>query len=1074
MVVNASGGSTVNLPAFIKSNISESVSIGLTCSTVQRDLIPGAGDSKTDVAAVKSFLERYKADMKERMECIFEGKKDPKNKILLKKVFTQLYIIEGEFSDVNKEHEILRMDEDFRMQRTQEKPITCNQIFSSPSESGDQENRVVLTKGIAGIGKTVSVQKFILDWAEEDANRHIDLMFLLPFREINLIRDEQYSLYEFLQEFYPQLDKVKSTYMFENLKLAFILDGLDESRHPLEFNKTLVKNIQKKVSVNALLTNLISGNLLPSAIIWITSRPATANEIPPECVSLFTEVRGFTDSQKEEYFRKRIPDEAKALEIIAHVKSSRSLHIMCHIPIFCWMTSTVLQAILLQDKTPEVPTTLTEMYIHFLILQMRIKNQKYDGKVERDVKKLLELNREAILKLSKLAFEQLKKHNIMFYEEDLRECGIDMSEESEYTGLCAEIFKNEAIIHEKKVYCFIHLSIQEFLAALHIFHSFLTKDLEELQFFCNDYPLIEHTLEKFLRKVVDKAKASDGGHLDLFLRFLLGISRESNQRLLQGLLTHIEVTKKSISKVVQYIKHVQNNPPDLSDETAINHLFCLMELKDTSLFSQIKKYLNNENSKGRGPTGSNCTALAYILLMSGEILDELDPKKYNPSPSACRRFVKAVRCCRRAIFTDCELTEVCWESIASVLHLENGVLIELDLSDNYGMEKGAKLLSDGLRSPHCKLEMLRLQRCHFSQSSCAELVLALTCISSRLRELDLSGNNLQDSGVEALFQGTSYPHLQILKLSWCCLTERSCPLVFTLIDLKALDLSNNDLLDSGVKILAEIIRIQTCKLQILRLSGCSVTQDGFSSLTSALKSNSLSHLRELDLSYNHPGDSEERLLTELHQNPESKLETLQVNPSGMQFIKAGIQKYAVELTLDPNTINSRLLLSDSGQTVSSVKEAQNYPAHPERFEAYAQVLSAETLNQCCYWEVELKGPSVDVGVAYPEIQRAEDKDITYISAMGKLGFNTVSWILSVENKRLNFMHNGVSIYLRDLKADRIGLYLDWPNGTLSFYGVPESEHRRTHLHTYIERFRKPLHAAFAAENGSITFCQLQQ
>ncbi|KAK3510650.1 hypothetical protein QTP70_011910 [Hemibagrus guttatus] len=664
--------------------------------------------------ALQTFLSSHRAELKKKCECIFEGKN--KKKIPLKEVYTQLYITEGEFKEVNKEHEILKIDKAFSVQKSQEKTIHCNEIFNLQGEN--EENKVVLTKGIAGIGKTVSVQKFILDWAEGEANQSIDCVFLLPFREINLIKDEEYSLHELLQEFHPELERLSDTNLYKNLKLAFIFDGLDENRLPLDFRDCMVRSEQKKASVNALIKNLIEGNLLPSALVWITSRPAAANQIPSQHVSLFTEVRGFTDKQKEEYFKKRITDVNLASKIISQIKKSRSLYIMCHIPIFCWITATVLQEMLVQNGGEEIPTTLTEMYIHFLLVQMNIKNQKYDDKEERDLKKLLEMNREMILKLAKLAFKQLEKGKIMFYEDDLIECGIEVSVDSEYTGMCAEIFKKESVLHEKKVYCFIHLSIQEFLAALHVFDSYLNKNMNELQLFFKDFPPMDTQLDVLLKNAVDKAKET----------------------------------------------------------------------------------------------------LAYMILMTGDILEELDPKKFNPSNSAYRRLIPAVSCFRKALLAGCELTEKCWETVASALGAENSVLTELDLSDNYRVEKGAKLLSDGLRSLHCKLEILRL--------------------------------------------------------NWCNLTEKSCSFLSSLLNtLRELDLSNNDLQDSGVKLISEALTNEHCKLQILRLSGCLVTEEGFSLLASALSSNSSSVLTDLDLSYNNPGDRGEKLLSELLNNPDCKLET---------------------------------------------------------------------------------------------------------------------------------------------------------------------------------------------------------
>ncbi|XP_076842104.1 NACHT, LRR and PYD domains-containing protein 12-like [Brachyhypopomus gauderio] len=1075
VAVSAEHGSSVAAPTFNSNNF---YSANFTFTTKSADN-ESFEEQKAHLDCVKNILESHKANMKKKIECIFEGKKDLKNKIHLKKVYTQVFITEGELKDVNKEHEILKIDKAFGMKKCQDTPINCNQIFNLPWK--DETNKLVLTKGVAGIGKTVSVQKFILDWAEKEANEDIDCIFLLPFREINLVKDEEYSFHELLLEFHPELAKLKETEMYEGHKLVFIFDGLDESRLPLDFNGRMVRSITKKASVDALITSLISGNILPSALIWITSRPAAAHQVPSEYVSLFTEVRGFTDEQKEEYFRKRIPDENEASKIIYHIKTSRSLHIMCHIPVFCWITATVLQAMLVENQGEDIPTTLTEMYIHFLLIQMNIKNQKYDMKVERDMTKLMESNRGMILKLAKLAFEQLKEENIMFYEDDLRACGIGITEDSEYSGICTEIFKQESVLHEKKVYCFIHLSVQEFLAALHVFCCFLKKNIDELQFFFDIFPTIIPTnlqLDLLLKKAIDKAKHSEKGHLDLFLRFLLGISLDSNQKLLIGLLPHTENTKKSISKVIQHIRQMQNKNPELPPETSINQFFCLLELKDRSLYNQIKKYMNVEKFPERELSLSNCSALAYMLLMSEEVLDEFNPKKYNESNAACRRLVPAVRCCRKALLARCELTETCCEDVSAALQDENSLLRELDLSDNYIIETGAQHLSSGLKSSHCKLEMLRLARCHFTQNTCAELASALSSIlSCCLKELDLSNNDLEDSGLKQLLSGfqNSCCKLGILRLGWCKLTEKSCVFLSSILHcgsdppLRELDLSNNDLQDTGIKLLSSGLKDPTCRLEILGLSGCLVTEEGCSSLASALSSNP-SHLKELDLTYNHPGESGVKLLSARLEDPHCTL-LLKTDPKGEVFIKPGMRKYSCALTFDPNTAHQVLCLSDADTKVTNMYEHQQHPDHPDRFEMFSQVLCKESLSGRCYWEVDFKDSDPAIGVTYQDIQRKE-VGIALFDAQAQIGLNGLSWCLSCIYNGYQASHDSVhiTIHAADSQSSRIGVYLDWTASTLSFYRI--SSHTQTHIHTFQVAFQKPVYAAFALNKGSVALCQM--
>ncbi|KAL0195239.1 hypothetical protein M9458_008811, partial [Cirrhinus mrigala] len=543
----------------------------------------------------------------------------------------------GDMKDVNHEHEILKIDDVFKNKNTHDKSIICNDIFTELRKNN--EEKIVLTKGVAGIGKTVSVHKFILDWAEGEANQDIHCVFLFPFREINVIKDREVNLHEFLLKFYPELKDLEKSKLYKECKLAFIFDGLDESQLPLNFKSETLNTLEERASVDVLFTSLVKGNLLPSALVWVTSRPAAANQIPPRFVGLFTEVRGFTDQQKEEYFRKRITDENLASRIISHIKTSRSLYIMCHIPVFCWITATVLQDILIENNAENISTTLTEMYIHFLLIQMNMKNQKYDEQEEREYTEHLQLNRKMILKLAKLAFEQLKKENIVFYKEDLKACGIVASKDTEFTGMIAEIFKKEHRLHGAKVFCFVHLSVQEFLAAVYVFFCYLNKNMQELQFFF-DKPKQNVTLQELLQKAVDEARRSQRGHLDLFLRFLMGISLKSSQNLLKGLFTHTEDTTESITKITKYIKQEQNKH-NITDEASVNLFYCLLELKDHSLNEEIQSYLSSDEHPGKEFPPSMCTVLTYVLLMSEKVLDEFNPKRFTSSSSNYTRLIPA-------------------------------------------------------------------------------------------------------------------------------------------------------------------------------------------------------------------------------------------------------------------------------------------------------------------------------------------------------------------------------------------------------------------------------------------------
>ncbi|MCI4389815.1 hypothetical protein PGIGA_G00103340 [Pangasianodon gigas] len=577
---------------------------------------------QTELDLVSVCPQKLKSNLREKFKRVNEGISQHGSSALLNEIYTELYITEGWSGDVNNEHEIETAS---RRPATQETPIKCNDLFK------DKSIRTVLTKGVAGIGKTVSVQKFILDWAEGKANQDITFMFPLPFRELNLMKQQNLSLMNLLHHFFPEMRKL-DLINCDSYKVMFIFDGLDECRLPLNFqdNERLC-DVTESASVDVLLTNLIKGNLLPSALLWITSRPGAANQIPPECVDQVTEIRGFNDPQKEEYFRKRISDQSLANKIITHVKSSRSLYIMCHIPVFCWISATVLERMLGEAESGEIPKTLTQMFTHFLIFQIKHKDQKYHQKYYSDPQQ----TRESILALGKLAFQQLEKGNLIFYEEDLRECGISLREASVYSGVCTQIFREEFVLHLGKVFSFVHLSVQEFLAALYAFLFFISRNVTEQTTDLSGL-FSKSNMSDFLKSAVDKALQSENGHLDLFLRFLLGLSLESNQTLLRGLMPQTGSSSHSKQETVKYIKEkIRENP---SPEKSINLFHCLNELNDHSLVQEIQTYLNNEGClrlHGRSLSPAQWSALAFLILSSEEKLDTFSLFGYYYQSEEC-------------------------------------------------------------------------------------------------------------------------------------------------------------------------------------------------------------------------------------------------------------------------------------------------------------------------------------------------------------------------------------------------------------------------------------------------------
>ncbi|XP_017158189.1 selenoprotein O2 isoform X2 [Poecilia reticulata] len=872
----------------------------------------GAGNSSktSEERDLLAIQERLKSTLKEQCLKVYEGNAGEGQRIYLKEIYTELHVIAGTWGGLSDERE-------FRQQKSKqmavEETIKVRDLFKPDQE---RQIRTVLTQGIPGMGKTVCAQKFTLSWAEGEEHQDITFLFPLPFRELNsFMGGGDSSLMGLLHWFFPQIKPIEK---LSDSKVLFIFDGLDESLLPLNFkyNKVL-RDETEPAPLDVLITNLITGDLLCNAFVWITCRPAATGKIPRKYIDQWTEIKGFTEDRWQEYFKKRVSDDALSLRIIDHVKSSKSLYVMCQIPIFCWITVTLIKRMLHEDVTGRLPNTLTEMYVYLLLCQTdRMAERHYPMSGDN-----------VCLKLAELAFRQLEQRKQIFYEADLKECHMDINEATTYSGVCTEMFHME-VGRGQKVFNFVHLSIQEFLAAVFVHYSYMHNKenvllgrLERLS-----SKLWRKSVFGFHKSAIEKALKSPDGHWDLFLRFLLGLSLKSNQELLYGVL-HLEAEgEEDVAKTTQFIKEIINEEP----ESKLNLFHCLGELRDESLVQEIQGFVSSGRIGSTQLSSAQWSALTFELMTSDTLEETFDLKKYSRSEEGLEKLLVVITSSTHALLNYCNLTENCCPLLASALSSTSSHLTDLDLSNNKLKDSGVQLLSEGLLSPQCKLKSLRLHECKVEGGCCEALAAALNTESTQLRELDLSANDLQHSGVTALSLGLSGCHckIEMLSLSQCKLGESSCGALASIFNsdssqLKSLDLSNNNLKDAGVSLLAAGLTSPSCKLEILRLSCCGLTQKSCSCLSSPLSSDS-SKVKHLDLSGNSLQGPGFGTLCSGLKSQHCRLETLILK-------ECSLQKCCADIALVLSTNNShmkKLDLSENDLEDLEVELLSNGIANP--------------------------------------------------------------------------------------------------------------------------------------------------
>uniref|UniRef100_A0A674JIX5 NACHT domain-containing protein n=1 Tax=Terrapene triunguis TaxID=2587831 RepID=A0A674JIX5_9SAUR len=831
------------------------------------------------IASCPTLMVKYREHIKNKYSAIKDMNSRLGENVKLNSRYTKLIIVNEHRHKKQRENEIMAWGRKHAEIMTEHaSPITIGDLFET--DGNGQLPQIVVLQGAAGIGKTLTAKKIMLDWANEELYQsRFDYVFYINCREINFV-SEQGSVEDLILKNCPDKNTPTKEILMTPEKLLFIIDGFDELR--FSFNQpesNLCSDPCEKQPVEIILSSLFRKKVLHKSYLLITTRPVALENLWQclECAR-YAEILGFSEVERKEYFYKFFGNEEKARKSFNFVKEREMLFTMCFIPSVCWIICTVLkQQMEAGEDLAQTSSTITGVYMLYLFSLLKghisISKQQVHGNLKG---------------LCSLAADGLWRQKILFEEEDIKKHGLDKPD---------SLFLNENMFQKdidcECVYSFIHLSFQEFFASL-----FYVLEKEETV----EDP---ETAIYHVKNLLENYEKS--GNYSLIVRFLFGFLNEERMK---------DMEKKLSCKISPLfkpilLKWVKTNFAKWVIERffQLEAFHCLFEIQEKKFvrsamnhFTELKLTYHNFTKMDQIVLSfciKNCCKLESLCLnkctFQIEDLNEDSPQCVAGPPWLLPQ-----------VDASCEY-------LATVLRISQS-LTQLELRDNDLGDTGVQLLCEGLKHPNSKLQRLSLRVCCLTGACCGDLATVLGT-SQSLTELDLGYNKLGDAGIQLLCEGLKQNcKLQSLHLDKCGVTAPSCgtlAVVFrTNQSLRKLVLSDPELGDSGVRLLCKGLKHPNCKLRSLVLSGCGVTAAGCGDLAAVLRISQC--LTELQLSNPELGDSGVRLLCEGLKHPNCKLQRLVLQGCGVT--DAGCEDLAAVLRTSQSLTKLQLGNNDLGDS----------------------------------------------------------------------------------------------------------------------------------------------------------------
>ncbi|KAM9425737.1 NACHT, LRR and PYD domains-containing protein 12-like [Pholidichthys leucotaenia] len=544
--------------------------------------------------------QKHKDILRRRSESMLFYNTRHGEKILFSEHYVNLLLVDGHQGLENKRHEVLTFGQKrlcLQQNSAEHKKITPAELFSN--RNGTHPVKKVLVTGVAGIGKTILVQKMLFDFGGNKDHLSFDFIIHMTFRDLNLT-DKPVTFQELVLRKNRHLAKELDNILENDDKLLIILDGFDEFKHYRSCDvDVFVNEPDEEAEVKDILGSLMQGELLPNASVLLTSRPVTINHIPVGCVDRFILIAGFSLAEVQDFFIRYFQDTALAADMFSVVSANELMLTLCYIPAFCYIVCCILKES--RDLCGGSPKTMTDIYVQYLVALLRSHTQERAETCQQDQKAgTVQKLSNTVLMLGRLAFQKLMEHQTLFYSSDQDVTALEGN--SLISTFLEKTFAQEAGCTEE-VYSFPHLTIQEFFAAL----------------YC---AVTDHPLPDVNHCRYNPGDASNNGHLDLFNRFLSGVLSERNGSLLSrqlGLSCNKEKVHNYRLKIIADLKMLCENGGKI-----LNCLHCLFEQQDPSLALAVQPNMLRVNVSDEVLSPMDYNAIKYFLELTKGTISELD------------------------------------------------------------------------------------------------------------------------------------------------------------------------------------------------------------------------------------------------------------------------------------------------------------------------------------------------------------------------------------------------------------------------------------------------------------------